>query len=35
MNKNLLFTAALMSAMASTAQMTWADVRNVNRVENS
>ena len=35
MNKNLLFTAALMSAMAGTAQMTWADVRNVNRVENS
>lgn len=35
MNKKLLFTAALMSAMAGTVQVAWADVRGVDGVENS
>ena len=35
MKSKLLFTAALMSAMAGTAQVTWVDVRGVNGVEDS
>ena len=30
MKSKFLFTAALMSAMAGTAQVTWVDVRGVN-----
>lgn len=35
MKSKLLFTAALMSAMTGTAQVTWVDVRGVNGVEDS